>query len=362
MKTKKIGIDARMIGHSGIGTRIYHILKLLPLYISLKNIVLYGETEALTEFQKDYEIISYNVPIYSLKELLGHSTMKYIDILDIPHFNVPLRFLTKCMVTIHDIIPYKMREYHNSIQKRIYLKVILNSIKLLSKKIIVVSEYTKRDLVESFDYKHNVPEVIYNAVDHALFKPQNEKDKEEFRNKYHLPEKYLLAVGIGKEHKNLRFIVNNLSTLWANKDCNYPLVIAGSNGIVPESIQDIFLHFKNYIIPFPKIAYNELPLLYACANMLIFPSLYEGFGFPVLEAQSVGCPVLSSNATVLPEVLRETAHYFHPQDNNGFVSIFTKLISDKSLLDKYKEVGFQNSKMFQWDSSVRRIAEIYESI
>ncbi len=140
------------------------------------------------------------------------------------------------------------------------------------------------------------------------------------------------------------------------------MVIAGSNGTIPGSIQDIYPHCKEFIIPFPKIPYNELPLLYASASLLIFPSLYEGFGFPVLEAQSVGCPVLSSNATVLPEVLKDTAHYFHPRDNDSFINILKKLLSDKNLLEKYKEVGFQNAKMFQWNNSVQRIAAIYESI
>lgn len=359
---KSIGIDTRMIGHSGIGTRIFHILKLLRKLPTKKKIILFGNPKKLEEFHNDYEILEYDPPIYSIKETMGENKlMKYCKVLDIPHFNVPLRYLNNCIVTIHDIIPYKMNEYHDSLKKQLYLRLILNSIKKFSKKIITVSEYTKKDLIESFQYKADSIEVIYNAVDHSIFIPQSEDKKKLFREKYKLPKKYFLTVGIGKEHKNLRFVVKNLSNLWLRNESNIPLVMAGSNGKVPDSIKDLYHEFKDFLITFPKISFTELPLLYACAFCLIFPSLYEGFGFPILEAQAVGCPVLSSNASVLPEIVRDSAYYFSPQDDMSFIHKINELLNNSKSIDKYKSIGIENAQRFQWEKSVERIAEIYDS-
>lgn len=359
----KIGYDARMLEHTGIGTRILNVLLHLHKHKKDHEIILFGNKELIKKYSLDnyYPIIEYNVPIYKIKEFFGHPKMAEMDLLDIPHFNVPLRFLTKSIVTIHDLIPYKMKEYFPSLLKQGYIKTIFPLIKHFSKKVISVSGYTKQDLVKEFHFKLENIQVIYNGINTEIFFKRNELECSKFKKEYNLPEKYILAVGLGKPHKNLNFVIKNLSPLWLSKELDLPLVIAGAGGKMPEYLLDAAKPVMDFLIPFPRLDYFDLPLLYQNAQMLIFPSLYEGFGFPPLEAAAVDCPVLSSNATVLPEVIGDSGFYFNPLSGEDFVRNFKNLIADESLRKSKIKAGRENCKRFSWETSSKDIIRIYES-
>lgn len=362
---KKIGIDVRMIEHSGIGVRILNLIQ----HIAKEKrdgleIYLFGNSQILGKYglDKEYNIIEYNVGIYSIREFWGHSKMAEMDILDIPHFNIPIRYLKKCIVTIHDIIPYKMKEFFPSKLKRIYMKLIFFLIKKYSIKVVSVSECTKKDLVDIFHYSVNQIVNIYNGLNHELFFQHPKKEVNDFREKYNLEKEYLLTVGIGKGHKNLGFIIDSLSPLWLEESLDLPLVIAGAGGKIPEHLIETIRPVEKFIIPFQKISYEELPLLYQSAKMLIFPSLYEGFGFPPLEAQGVGCPVLSSNLSVMPEVLGGSAYYFNPKDIKKFREEFRLFILNPSLLKTKVPLGYENTKRFNWKKTAKETLQLYKGL
>lgn len=362
---KKIGIDARMIEHSGIGVRILNLLQhLAKEKRDGLDIYLFGNKEILGKYGLDskFPIIEYNTKVYSIREFWGHSKMAEMDLIDIPHFNVPLRYLKKCVVTIHDIIPYKMKEFFPSKAKQIYLRLIFFLIKKFSRRVISVSECTKSDLVEVFNFSPDKIQTVYNGLNHELFKPHSKKEASDFRIKYNLEKEYLLTVGIGKGHKNLDFIIKVLSPLWLEVNLDLPLVIAGASGKIPEHLIDIIQPVEKFIIPFQKIPYEELPLLYQNAKMLIFPSLYEGFGFPLLEAQGVGCPVLSSNASVMPEVLQGSAYYFDPKDGKKFQEEFRLFMLNPSLLKTKVPLGFENVKRFSWKKAADETLGLYREL
>lgn len=359
---KKIGIDVRMIEHSGIGVRI---LNLVQHFAKEKreglDIYLFGNSEILGKYglDKEFKIIEYNAGIYSIREFFGHSKMSDMDLLDIPHFNVPLRFLKKCIVTIHDIIPYKMKEFFPSKIKRIYMKLIFFLIKKYSHKVVSVSECTKSDLVEVFHFSETQIVNIYNGLNHELFYPHSKKEITEFRIKYNLEKEYLLTVGIGKGHKNLGFVIRTLTPLWLEGNLDLPLVLAGAGGKIPEHLVEVIRPVEKFIIPFQKISYEELPLLYQAAKMLIFPSLYEGFGFPLLEAQGVGCPVLSANVSVMPEILRGSAYFFDPTDEVKFQQEFRLFMLNPSLLKTKVPLGYENTKRFSWKKAAEETLRLY---
>lgn len=359
---KKIGIDVRMIEHSGIGVRILNLVQhLAKEKRDDLDIYLFGNAEILGKYglDKEFKIIEYKAGVYSLREFFGHSKMAEMDILDIPHFNVPLRFLKKCIVTIHDIIPYKMKEFFPSKIKRIYMKLIFFLIQKFSLKVVSVSEYTKRDLVEVFDFSEMQIVNIYNGLNHELFFPHSKTEVTEFRMKYNLEKEYLLTVGIGKEHKNLGFLLRVLTPLWLEGNLDLPLVLAGAGGKIPEHLIEFIRPVEKFIIPFQKISYEELPLLYQAAKMLIFPSLYEGFGFPLLEAQAVGCPVLSSNVSVMPEILRASAYFFDPIDEDKFRQEFRLFMLNPSLLKSKISLGYENVKRFTWKKAAEETLKLY---
>ena len=359
---KKIGIDVRMIDHSGIGVRIQNILKYLPKQNDFE-FVLFGDKSKLKKypFTSNYSIVDYNASIYSISELLGHPKMKDMSLLDIPHFNIPIKYFNNCVVTVHDLTPYVMREYFPQISKRVYLQVIFRLLKRV-KKIITVSEYTKQDLLKEFRYNPEKIKVIYNGLNSEIFYPHSKEEVNEFKKKYSLPEEFFLVVGIGKKHKNFGFIIRIMNKLWQNNEFQTPLVIAGTGGKLPEFLNEVASQAGPRLILVPPLEYEELPLLYQSSKALIFPSLYEGFGFPLIEAQAVGCPVISSNTTVMPEILQNSALLFDPRKQESFLLALNLFLSPNTPQKSLIEAGFQNAKRFRWENSVQEILNVYKSI
>lgn len=360
---KKIGIDVRMIEHSGIGVRIQNILKYLPKDSKEFEFILFGDKPTLQKypFTSHFPIVQFNASVYSIGEFLGHPEMKNMDILDIPHFNLPIKYFRKCVVTVHDLTPYVMREYFPQISKRVYLQVVFRLLKKV-KKVITVSEYTKKDLLKEFRFHEDKIKVIYNGLNSEVFYPHSKEEVEKFRRKYNLPNEFFLVVGIGKEHKNFGFIIRIMNKLWKTEGFQTPLAIAGTSGKLPEFLQEPAREAGEKLILVPPLSYEELPLLYQSAKALIFPSLYEGFGFPLIEAQAVGCPVISSNTTVMPEILQNSALLFDPRKRESFLLALNLFLSSNSPRESLIEAGFKNVQRFRWDNAIEEILNVYRSV
>lgn len=358
-----IGFDVRMLDHSGIGVRLHHILHFLKDQNHNLSIFLFGDPKIIEKHGlSHFPVIPYYSKIYSIKEFLGHPKMEEMDLLDIPHFNVPIRYLNKCIVTIHDIIPYKMKQFFPEKGKQFYLQLVMFFIKKYALKVISVSEYTKKDLIEEFQFRQESIVTIYNSIDHGVFYPPKTAEKEiDLLKKYNLPSKYLLTVGIGKPHKNVAFVVKNLNSLWSQKKIDIPLVIAGANGIIPDYLLEESKIASGKVIACPHLEFQDLPILYRNSELLIYPSLYEGFGFPVIEAQACGVPVFSSNASVLPEILQNSAYFFEPTNDSSFINSLLQLLSSEEERKKKIQDGIANANRFHWSNSVKQVLELYSS-
>ncbi|MDF3820955.1 glycosyltransferase family 1 protein [Leptospira sp. 96542] len=358
----KIGYDARMIENSGIGIRIQHILKFWPIPKEKATLYIFGNPKVLNQYQipNHAEIIHYDANIYSINELLGHPRMKEMDVLDIPHFNVPIALLKKCIVTIHDLIPYHFKTAHSSIAKRIYLHLILRLIRLFAKKIITVSEFTKQDLVNHFQFPEDKITVIYNGVDLKTFRKNKPTYLASFLKKYNLPKQYLFTVGIGKAHKNFPFLLSCLDSMWKEGTLKLPLVIGGISKEIPSDLLAFQEKRNDKIYFLPHLPYDTLPLAYGAAKVFIYPSLYEGFGFPVIEAQSTETTVFSSNASVLPEILGNSAEYFDPHSEEDFKSKLAGLLKKPPRQNQLVKLGKANTKRFLWENAIQNLAKFYE--
>ncbi|MCU0823579.1 MAG: glycosyltransferase family 4 protein [Leptospira sp.] len=357
----KIGYDARMIENSGIGIRIQHILKYWPIPNSLASLTIFGDPDTIQKYEipTHANIICYTAPIYSFKELKGHPEMKKMDILDIPHFNIPLPYLRKSIVTIHDLIPFHFKSAHGSLAKRIYLNIIFRLIRSFAKKIITVSEFTKQDLVSTFAVRKEKVTVIYNGIDDRSFRKQTAKDIDSFRRQFHLPKEYLFTVGIGKAHKNFPFLLSSLEEIWSDKKLKLPLVIGGIGKEIPFELLEFQKRFPNKIFFLSHVPYSKLPLAYAGAKIFLYASLYEGFGFPILEAQATETPVLSSNVSVMTEILEGTAEYFDPRNKADFQERLLNLLNNPKLQRNLVQRGKLNRKRFLWASAIQKLDSFY---
>ncbi|MBM9576695.1 glycosyltransferase family 4 protein [Leptospira sp. 201903070] len=388
----KIGLDARMIAHSGIGMRIRGILKYIGPLAADENfqIYLFGNKETIEKegilcrefigFEEEYErsklpalrgkknppysypVISYEVGIYSLREFFGHPLMKKMDFLDIPHFNAPLRYLSKSIVTIHDIIPFRMKEFHSSFAKRIYLQVVFRWIRAFSKKVVSVSRYTAQDLETVFHFSKDEIQVIPNGIDETVFYPASSQEKKRFLKKYGLEEGYLLSVGIGKGHKNLNFVLNVLKSFWDSKLLKRSWVLGGASGKVPDYLEQDVQGYENRILPMKRLSLEELRCLYSSAGVLIFPSKYEGFGFPPIEAQACGCPVFSSDATVMPEILEDSVLYFSPDRPEELEILLNRFLKNPKEIKTLIGKGKKNSEKFSWKIAAKKTLENYKIV
>ncbi|XDD46483.1 glycosyltransferase family 4 protein [Leptospira sp. WS39.C2] len=359
---KKIGYDARMIENSGIGIRIQHILKFWPIAPTDAKLYIFGDPNHLKKYEIPHhaEIIEYKTKIYSPKEFFGHPKMTEMDVLDIPHFNVPLKYIRKCIVTIHDLIPYHFKETHSSFAKRMYLQLVLRSIKWFAKTIIAVSNYTKNDLITNFSYARERITVVYNGIDLKNFSNRSQTQLNVFIKQQKLPKQYLFTVGIGKTHKNFPFLLNNLQTLWNAGTLKLPLVVGGISKEIPAEFIEFQKQNPNRIYFLEHLSYDRLPLAYQGAKLFVYPSLFEGFGFPVLEAQAVGTPVFSSDASVLPEVLGKGFEAFSPKNSSSFQNQLLMLIKDKKRLKELSRLGKENAKSFTWSFAIKSLDVLYK--
>lgn len=391
----KIGFDARMIEHSGIGNRIQKLLEFWKPPRFPHEFYIFGNSHVLSKYPlpKHAKIVEYNAPIYSLSEMLGHRRFLEMDLLEIPHFNVPFLSIRNCIVTIHDLIPYLFPEYHKSIFKRIYLFVVLHWIRLFAKKVLSVSETTKMDLVKHFGFDSNQISVVYNSV---LVSPRENSQKtaasktsklknsqkavvvteknfsrkqlDAFLKRYYLPKQYFLYVGIGKGHKNIPFLMETYLDILSEFPDFPPLVWAGTGGNIPEDLfpEKLYLQLKSLVgtkLFLPKrIPSEEWHMLYRSAILFLFPSLYEGFGFPPLEAQANLVPVLSSPLGSLSEVLGESAMFFDSKSQSEFREKWAFLYHSKKYRDRLVSLGKKNVLRYSWDTSVVKVRDVYESL
>ena len=349
MKKPGLVVDARMINSSGIGTYLKNILPQVSKYF---NLTLLGNRDELQLFEwtKDLKIIEFNSKIYSLKEqLLYPFKIPKTNLYWCPHFNAPI-FPTrakKLLTTIYDVNHLANKE-NNSKLKWLYAKLLYNNAISRSEKIITISDFSKSELLHYTNLNEEKLNIIYCGVDLDRFKKNDDRINKK------IPNKYILYVGNVKPHKNLITLLKGYKALPNHIKNTYKLVILGrKEGFITPDFQISrfindnnlmkHLHFTGYIED------NIVPYIYKKASLFVFPSLYEGFGLPILEAMACEVPVLTSNATSLPEVGGEAVIYFNPKDPNEIAEKIMTIISNDELKKDLIKKGNIQVNFFSWN-------------
>ncbi|HEY9769575.1 MAG TPA: glycosyltransferase family 1 protein [Coleofasciculaceae cyanobacterium] len=259
------------------------------------------------------------------------------------------------IVCVYDLIPLKYPEL--SPKWKYYYLYVLPFILKQSQHIICISEYTKQDIVRNYRLNPESIDVVYLGFDRDLFFPQPDSD---ILQKYSL-DKYLLYVGDMRFYKNLSRCLAAFDRL-PLKD--YQFVITGKKDdfFYPEiERQTAQLAAKERIIFLDYVPNADLPGLYSSAQSLVFASLYEGFGLPVLEAMACGCPVIASNTTSIPEVGGESVFYVDPYSVEDIAQGMYQVLSNVELRNKLRDRGIERSQLFSWNRTADNVRQIFRN-
>lgn len=356
-------LDARMINHSGIGVYLKNII---PQILDQYKVTLLGNPQILTELFKNASILPFVSDIYTIAEQIEYyKVIPKCDLFWSPHYNVPL-FTVKAkkrVVTIHDV--YHLAFYNSlNFKQKIYAKSVMKKAISASNEIITVSEFSKNEIINRTDCPSSKIHYIHNGV-----KPTTSlKSIEQIRKKYKLPLQYILFVGNVKPHKNLGLLLKAYLLLNDAIRDQYKIVIVGKKeGLITKDNDLLRLINTNSILSTNTIftgyvADDEMDTIYANAATFVFPSLYEGFGLPPLEAMLNQCAVIVSQIPSLTEVCGDAALYCNVLNEQQLAEQITKILTNNYLRTRLINKGIERVKLFTWEQSIQQHIQLLNNI
>ncbi|MCX7837245.1 MAG: glycosyltransferase family 4 protein [candidate division WOR-3 bacterium] len=348
---------------SGMGKYAYYLFQHFKKYPNFYFIFLDYNSRTVIEYNQNQKKVifqSYLIPFLDNKPLFWLRIKNKLPFYDIYHFaNQNLSFMVNknfSIVTCHDIAPLFCPTNFFELNLRKYLYSGLK----LANLIIADSNNTKIDLIKRYNIRENKIKVIYLGVDHNIYYPQN--DKELLRKKWNLPidGKILIHPGAEKWRKNVFNIIKALKIL-EKRLKNIYLIRVGKKTKKIEKLIDK-LDLKKIVIYYQNLKEEELAELYNASDLLVFPSFYEGFGLPVLEAMACGLPTIISNLSSLPEITMNNSFYCNPFSYEDIAEKIYKILTDKELYNYFKIKGLNYIKTFSWEKCANEVWKIYEEI
>ncbi len=373
----RVGLDTRMVRHSGIGTYLRGLLSGFRELGRDKDLALFGDglggpafsDGVAPEKEAGPSAVPFTAPIYSITEQFRYpGLLRQCRLWHAPHYNVPLlKGKTRLVVTIHDIIHWIFRKQFLTPVQTAYAGFMLRRAVASADHIIAVSHHTKKDLIEHFQAPEEKITVIHQGVDqtNGRLSPAELKGFfEKIRAKYALPENFFLYVGLLKPHKNVLMLVRLFRRLKEQGKVRASLVLIGpKDKKYPrghEALAELTSAGDIHYLPWIDTA--ELKVFYNQALALIHPSLYEGFGLTLLEAMSFGAPVLTTNASSIPEVVGDAALRVDATDETAMAAAMVRLDQEAGLRESLRQKGFARVRSFLWTETARKTADVYERV
>jgi glycosyltransferase involved in cell wall biosynthesis len=373
----KIAIDIRRMAEFGVGTYIRNIVRTLGRLDRETEYFLVGtpaKVEEIGPLPPNFEDIPALAPEQSWKGYHEfRAALKYLgcDLVHIPNlFSVPRFLPCPYVMTVHDMLEHMSRaRQRSSLWETCHLQ-LTGQVLRGADRIFAVSNFTCNEISKLFDIPASRIEVVYNAIDERFLSGHaTAADRELIAQRYQVTYPFLLYAGRISPHKNVVRMIEAFSALKGEleKDQLYPdlkLIIIGDDlsgnpdlrrTVVRSAVQnDVrFLGF---------VPIEVLRIFYDSAKIFVFPSLYEGFGLPPLEAMAHGTPVVTSNVSSLPEVVGKAAVLVNPENVFEIMRALHRVLLDKALRDRMKERGYLQATKFSWDKSVRRVLDVYRQV
>ncbi len=286
-------------------------------------------------------------------------SLKRFDLYFEPNF-IPLDIKAgRTVVTVHDFAFLKRPEWLPR-DRAAYMKKNFRAKIGRADRVIVVSEFTKKEALDLLDIPEEKVRVVHNGFDSTTFRPYSPDELGPLREKYGLPERFILFVGALEPRKNIESLIRAYLKLDERVRKGCKLIIAGPGGWKNKVLMELIREQKEDIRWVGYMAGTELGELYNLAEAFIYPSFYEGFGIPLLEAMACGCPVVTSGAASMPEVCGDAACYVDPHDVEDISRGIHEVMSDDALRETMTRKGLERAGLFSWERSAREHLELFK--
>lgn len=370
----RIGIDARMLGKGhGLGRYVEQLLRGIGQYGGeCQYVVFVLNTESRVqnaELLTPFEVVETCIPWYSVEEQVKFSAIikkQHIDLMHFPHWNIPLLYNDPYIVTIHDLTMYHYPRLEATTHGPVVYWVTDMAHRLVVKHavekarhIITTSEFTKQDIHQTLGVSLEKMTTVYQGV--GISDQTSGNTQIDIQSRFGIIKPYVLYVGAAYPHKNVDGLLSAWEVFCEKYGDQYQLVLAGKDSVFYQKLLKQYDHlisrssavFTNFVTD------EELAVLYKNARTFVFPSLYEGFGIPPLEAIQYGVPVVASNASCLPEVLGEGAYYVDPKSPQAIAVGLHLVCTDEEVRYALKQQGREELKRYSLETFARQTISLY---
>lgn len=366
----RIAIDARKLHDFGIGTYVRNLLRefsRLPTGDTYVLICHPDDVGFVRELGPQFEPWPDTSANYSIREQLSvplDLRRARVQLFHAPHYVVPPLVGCPVVVTIHDCIHLRFPQYLPNRMAHMYARTFMSIAAKRAKRIITVSQASKDDIQHYLHAPADKIEVIYNGLDARYLLPPDEASVANVRERFILNAPFILYAGNIKPHKNVERLIDAFAMLREDGHQDLKLLIIGDELSKYPGIRRLVhrhhLHAHVRFLGFVPDA--TLAALYRLASIFVFPSLFEGFGFPPLEAMASGTPVVTSNVSSLPEVVGDAALLVDPLNPSAIAGAMARVLSETTLRRDLITRGYARARTFSWTDAAARTREVYHSV
>lgn len=363
----KIAFDLRRIRNPGIGRYMKDLVGAILALEPRGDYLLIlppGSEDTIQTGSSSATTITPPLRYYSIREqiqLPGILRRHKVDLLHAPHFMLPLVRPCPSVVTIHDVIGWRWKEDIHSRVGRLYYRCMMSAAVRLADRIITDSKFSREDIVRCLGVDPEKITVIYPGISPRFRQINDNVQLENVRSKYRIENEYIVYAGIYKPRKNHAALLHAFRRFLSN-DGHTNLVLVGPLNEGEQELRQLAdkLGVSKKVIFTGFVDDSELRAIYSAAKVYACPSLYEGFGFTVLEAMACGTPVVCTGETSLPEVAGDAALYADPRSPDEFGEALHKVFTNATLRSTLIDRGRKNLQRFRWEDAAKQTLGVYE--
>ena len=368
----RIAIDGRKLRDYGIGTYVRNLLRQLARQDVTNDYVVFcrpGDCDTVEALGPRFRAVVETAGPYSIAEQFAlpmDLRREGAELFHAPHYVLPPLTPCRSVVTIHDCIHLRFPQYLPSRLGYAYARGQMWTATHQAARVITVSETSKRDILRYFRVPESKIDVIYNGIDDRFWQEPVADEVMRVRERYRLNDPFVLYAGNIKPHKNLERLIESFQLMRHNSPelSHVQLLIIGDEISKYATLRRAVHRYKlhKHVRFFGFVPDQTLAALYRLADVFVFPSLYEGFGLPPLEAMASGCPVITSNVSSLPEVVGDAALMIDPYDPAAIADAMTRVLTTPALREDLQRRGLARAREFSWERSIQRVREIYDEV